>query len=452
MKLESIDSYQRTYFLCFVVATVICFSPLKGLAYVAPYVCLLVMITMSGAVEQMVTRTVIGGAIALGCFILYYALYADFVPGRFFLSLITYSAIIPLLFFEPRRLNNPELLDRMLAFTKIVLVVEGSVGIIQALYGMTQTGGFDADNGDYVEGTIDLALESSRSFSNPMYAVNMTLLGIGFFLHGAKARKSLAMFLVVLASIVLASVVHVLIFLVLALVATLLVRRVVAGAARREMTKQPRRGIKRLAMLAVVYAFATLIAGNLSKIGEIIELQFGLTLPKAVITADAVLTMPRERPLMLLLGLGPGQFCSRAGVIATGEYIKDAAVFETEDPYMFAKYLRPLLDLVLLDGGTAGGSSVWPWYSWLTVYTELGVISCLLILLAFGAVIVSVAGSLRQPLSLPQYALPVMAGTLLIAFLGVQENYWEIPQAILPGILLLQVMYARAKYGTQSVP
>jgi hypothetical protein len=80
------------------------------------------------------------------------------------------------------------------------------------------------------------------------------------------------------------------------------------------------------------------------------------------------------------------------------------------------------------------------------------VITCLLILLAFGAVIVSVAGSLRQPPSLPQYALPVMAGTLLIAFLGVQENYWEIPQAILPGILLLQVMYARARYGTQSVP
>jgi hypothetical protein len=445
MKLALTDSYQKTYLLCFVVATVVCFSPLKGLAYVVPYACLLMMLIGGGTFDRLFARVLIVAAAVLACFVLYYALYDDFVPARFFLSLITYSAVVPMVFYEPRRLSNPELVGRMLAFAKIVLIIEGTLGIVQALYGATQTGHFDADNGDYVEGTIHLPLDSSRSFSNPMYALNMTLLGIGVFFNGGNARRSPMIFIVVLAAIVLASVVHVLIFLALALLLASFVARMFAHAAPRQ-EKRKVKVLWRLATLLIVAAFASLIAGNLSKIGDVMELQLSLTFPKAVITADALSDMPQERPSMLLLGLGPGQFCSRAGVIATGEYLQGASLFRTDDPYMFAKYLRPLLDLVLLDERSAGGSSVWPWYSWLTIYAELGVIVTALILSAIIWLVVSTVRILRQSRGSARSVLGVLVGTLLIAFLGIQENYWEIPQAIFPGILLLQAMYARARY------
>jgi hypothetical protein len=38
-------------------------------------------------------------------------------------------------------------------------------------------------------------------------------------------------------------------------------------------------------------------------------------------------------------------------------------------------------------------------------------------------------------------------GIVLLALLGVQENYWETPQAILIGAILLKAMYAQLVYG-----
>jgi hypothetical protein len=443
----SVDRYQKVYFACFVLSTVICFSPLKGLAYVTPYICLGLMLTLNSSFERMLSKIFVVLLLVLGSCVMYYTMYTDFVLARFCLGLITFSAVIPLVFFEPRRLNNQELLNRMFAFAKLVLVIQATIGIVQAIYGATQTGSFDASNGDYVEGTIDLPLESSRSFSNPIYAVNMVLLATTFFLSKANGSNSLTLFTLVSASVILASVVHLLLFLALALILAFALKKLVGRHHPRPTINRKPIVTRVIFGLLVFGVLALLIGGNLSNIWQMMELQLNLALPKAIITADALSLMPHERPMMLLFGLGPGQFCSRAGVIATGEYLRGFTAFKTNDPDMFLKYLRPLLDMVLMDERTAGGSSIWPWYSWLTVYTELGVLAVLLILLALFCVVASATKRLSRPIPLSHYALAVLVGTLVIAFLGIQENYWEIPQAILPGILLLQVVYGRMKYG-----
>ena len=44
----------------------------------------------------------------------------------------------------------------------------------------------------------------------------------------------------------------------------------------------------------------------------------------------------------------------------------------------------------------------------------------------------------------------LVAGILFLALIGLQETYWEVPQAILIGLLLLKAMYARLMYGSPA--
>jgi hypothetical protein len=45
-------------------------------------------------------------------------------------------------------------------------------------------------------------------------------------------------------------------------------------------------------------------------------------------------------------------------------------------------------------------------------------------------------------------AVAAGAGLIFLLLLGLQENYWEVPQAIFVGVLLNQVMLANLLHGS----
>ena len=246
-------------------------------------------------------------------------------------------------------------------------------------------------------------------------------------------------------AIVLASVLHMIVFLVVAAtVVWFLFQQRISGMTR-----------KRVGYVVIVLVFlgAIVLPDNLRTLPYQVSLFRSDDLPKAEMIHRAVFEMPREYPAMPLIGLGPGQFSSRAALISTGLYFGGftnprAVPFLKEQ--MSVPLTDDLLDLWLTasDETTYGGSSsAKPFFSWISVYTEFGGIVLIGIFVFSGMTLFR----LRRKGQFPGNQLCAMATGIALVFLlllGFQENYWEVPQAIFPGVLIIQVMYANVVHGS----
>jgi len=97
--------------------------------------------------------------------------------------------------------------------------------------------------------------------------------------------------------------------------------------------------------------------------------------------------------------------------------------------------------------GTSDGSTQQPFFSWLSVYTELGIIGVIVVIGAAMRVIRRVQRRVRAHPHLRTQAIPFCGAVVLLLLLGLQENYWELPQGIFVGLLLLKVLYANIVYA-----
>jgi hypothetical protein len=162
--------------------------------------------------------------------------------------------------------------------------------------------------------------------------------------------------------------------------------------------------------------------------------------------------MPAKFPLMPFIGLGPGQFSSRAALMGTGLYF--GGVFNSHPLPLLPQAASGALQDYLLDlwveeaSNKYYGSTQKAYFSWLSVYSEMGgltiaavVITLLLLLRRIELRSRGNAQDLR--------CTAVAAGIIFLALIGIQENYWEVPQAILVGCILLKAMYANVVYSVR---
>jgi O-antigen ligase len=88
------------------------------------------------------------------------------------------------------------------------------------------------------------------------------------------------------------------------------------------------------------------------------------------------------------------------------------------------------------------GSTEQPFFSILSIYTELGVIGLVYVLGTLVVAIRRVQRRVRERPELYPRGLAFVTGTGFFTLIALQDNYWEAPQAMLMGLLLLQVLYA----------
>ena len=439
------NRYQRAYFGAFVLATVICWSPLNLLAYFAPALVLgwFLFMTDSGqTARRLLYWLSVWGVVAtwsgLGS--------STFVATGALATLFTYSAFAVVVAIPSSLVAGSELYSRMARVTGWVVLGEALLGFVQALYGYRQTGSFDLANGDYVEGTIHPQLAPELSLSNPMFAVNIAFMLIALFPRAAARKRELLFLLSAVVVLILASVVHVLIFLAAALGAAYLLYRprvgrwpVAIGAA--------------LGMFTIGWLAWSLLRTNLGHLPVFAQLMLAGEYPRAVVVERVVTEAPREYPFMPLVGLGAGQFGSRAGLIATGMYFggplnpRPLPLVPTGMSEPFRTYA--LDQWLAAASNPAFGSTHQPFFSWLSVYTEFGVVVFCGLLLFVMAALVRVKVAARQDRCRLQ-AMALGAGVIFLFLLGLQENYWEVPQAILLGLMFLKVLYANLVHGIRE--
>ena len=442
------EGIRRAYFVGFLAVLIGCFTPLRALCYVMPGLFTLWM-ALHGAVLRnriLVITIVIASAAAA-----YNLIVSEFLIINYLVAVVTYSTIIPILVIDNRWLASRALLEKMLGVMAPMIVVQGAIGIVQAVYGAMQNGTFGGANGDHVTGTIYPHLELANSFSNPMFAVNMVLmlyacLSLPAALHGPRR-----MWMIVGAiSFVLASVVHVLVFAVCAIAGAALVMR--APRTDGEQTG-PRNGLL-LTLLVLITGLSYVALPEVATISDVAETVLDLedvNMPRAVMLGRVLADLPDDDATQPYIGLGPGQFSSRASLIMSGVYLggeddpKPLPFFTPHVSRLADDYCIALM-MAMRERGLAVGSSQQPFFSWLDVYTETGLLGMVVVFGSIARVLLRVRGRARSHPEVRYQALLCSAGILLLALLGWQSDYWEVPQAILVGVLALKVMYANVMY------
>jgi hypothetical protein len=159
-----------------------------------------------------------------------------------------------------------------------------------------------------------------------------------------------------------------------------------------------------------------------------------------------------------LLGLGPAQYSSRAGTIASGTYY-NLSIYFVNIPFLnmgmtapFKKYVLETWINVQTDLDSFGNSTMYrPFFSLLSVYVEFGgLIFMLLLLLIFYQIRLlkvkyrSVERTTNSK-AVKLIALSCSTALLFLLFIGLYENYYETSQGIFAGILLIMVMRALVK-------
>lgn len=429
--------YARAFFESLVIALVICWSPINALGYLAPAIALAWYVFRSRSQKALIGGVVwlVGWMIVIGIYALFNR---EFVFTGAIIAIVTYSAFATLLIIPARAIATPKVWASTLPLLRRIIYLEATLGIIQAVYGFTQTGSFFGTNGDYVEGTIHPALAAELSFSNPMFTVNMVMMLLVVAPTAVTRGKGWLAVILGSLALIIASVLHVLYFSGIALILSVLL--IYPALFLKKL------GI-RLLILGVLFSvvaaqivgirpdFAlTLVKGNLA--GET---------PRGIILESTFNRMPSEYTFMPLFGIGPGQFSSRAGLIASGRYFgkpenpRGVLFLQPAMSPAFKRYvIYPWIDFKSRVGWE--GSSTVPYFSWLSVYVEFGAI-------VFGIIVILVLYlilRLRRYARIPVLRLQTIAlgtGIIFLFLLGIQENYWEVPQAIFVGILLLKLQY-----------
>ncbi len=428
------------YYVSFLMALLLCWSPFKVTAYAAPALCILWVI-IAGRSAQVFRRVLVLGLAAGGLILGHTLLNEAFVLSSAILAVVTYSGMAVLWAFPSKDLLHPRLLQRMTNATCVMLMLQCAVGFVQGVYGYLAAGSFDGSNGDIVQGTIYPYLRGDGAFANPMYGASVTLMALSL-IPGARGKRRYALAMCMAAvALVLASVLHQLAYLSLAVALAYLWVRPRLRLSRAAVALMSFSGLTLLLSLA-------LLPGNLTTFhGIVTEFLYGRT-PRRVILERVMTDMPAKYPHMPLVGLGPGQFSSRAALMNTGFYFGSPSAPKDFSPLLRNAIPEPMRESLLpLWINTSAvkyyGSSQKPYFGWLSVYTEFGIGGTLLALAAIGLALWRLPRRAKV-LSLGLLSFACASMILFIALLAFQENYWEVPQAMLPGLLLMRTMHAQA--------
>lgn len=435
-KLSKQDSV--LYWSC-IVASIMCWSPNNLAGYVAPVAFFVATSLLVPQIGFLVRVCFIVSVWILQTFF-YMIINPDFLIPNSLVSLATWFGFIVIIVYpSSNKINYLLVYKKLLGPTWMLLLIESGLGIIQGIYGLIRTGTFDLGTGDYVEGTLHPQLEPELSFANPMFSINIALLLLFLTadLVAAPTIRKITIYTLGFVSIVIASTLHVLLFLIVSVILSMILVTSYATKYRK---------LGSLSSIAIFLALALVLLyiiqpSNFQNISNVLQMR---DTPRFLFINVLNYHVPKTYWFSPIFGIGNGQFASRAGMISTGLYfggrwMDEPSEFTTKAQHRF---FLPLKQWQFLDPMFSNSSSTVPHFSWIAVYSEWGLIGIASFMTYFVIVIFAL---LRQARLVPIEAALILASVIFFFLLGWQEIYWEVPQAWFSGMVLLKILYFKVK-------
>ncbi len=428
-------------FLYIIIAFLTAWAPIKPLAYIAPVSFLFFLIVFYKGENYLITiRRLI--AVLLICILVYsifLVLRRDVSIQNMILAFFTSSWLISVLVLPIDKENSSELYAKYLKIGIPIFILQVIIGFIQAITGFLSGGSFDLSNGDRVEGTIHIALNSSGSFSNVIFEYNVIGLILIILPYAFEKKRKLIPFIFFAAIVVLmASVVHLILFIALAVGLSFIIHRPKFDLGGKVWKWAARVSVISLPLIAV-----SLLATNLSNISSLSSKLVEFENPKSKVYKNLFTEMPSEFYLMPFIGLGPGQFSSRASLIGSEYYFGgiqnpiDLPVIEQEISAATNKYIMPKW-IWISELPFSAGSTLHPFSSWITIIGEYGLLFFIIIGIIFFRKIFRIRRNITNYQKLVNFS--ISAFWIFFFISGFQENYWEVPQMFLSSLLGILIM------------
>ena len=445
-----LSARQKRFVNLYIMMLLVAFGPSKVLGAALPAIFISGLIFYVALAPDKHILKYLVFVILYGMAGLFYSLaLPEFSQGNYYLFLVTASSVL-ILVYDFRSIVSNSLLNLLGKVTLWFLAFQSCVGIVQGLLAFARVGNFDLATGDAVRGTIALTIVRGTG-SNVMYGILLSSLFLFVLATHPKSRgpkRRLAYFLILLAW-VMASVLHTMVFFVTAAVLGRLLfvgvrtkhgySTAFAQMARRKSSKAV------LTLMVVLLPMAFLmLPKNVRSLPALVRrsLVFDEEAPseKAIATYHTIIHLREDVPIQPFIGIGPGQYSSRASLIRSDEYLRRGKI------KLFPKYVGSYADRYILSLWRAfperhphGGSTYVPFYSWLSLYGELGLFG---VILACWIIFKGIRRA-RRSISVVFPALPyfILVLLLYVALLGFHNNYWEWAQAVFPAFLVMKLGY-----------
>lgn len=441
-------SSQTRFVVTYTISLVLCFSPIKSISLISPFILVFLMIffvkARSGSNILRLFK-VFFVYVLLGFF--YFLLNADFLWLNFFFFIVTHSPFL-FLFISFDHLIDERVIERLANTTTNVLLVEAIIGIVQVFYNAVFiTHGFDGGTGDAAMGTINPRLGSGDgSASNVYFAIGLSALAVlavtsRQFVNKASSKFNL---MIIILSWILASVMHSIFILLTAIAITLVLLIFFMPKGKLSFFQKQLKAIRSIMAITFVVAVVLLWAlpGNVELLKNYYDHTFDpdkMTSPKSIATLETLRGLEEQKPFQKYVGLGPGQYTSRASLILSDTYLNSKLPgFLTSVSPDLERYILPIW-LKYKSASFQAGSTFFPFYSWLSTYGEWGLAGCIVLMLMLFVFVKRILNSVNQRNFYLVIGLLIIL--LYIFLLGVQDNYWEWAQFILPIIIYAKVVF-----------
>jgi len=419
----------------FFVVNLIVWLPDKTLPYLLPAGIILVYI-FTPLDRKRSSKLILLLGILLFIPFLYYIPNPDFLMQNYILSLLTYSTIILILFVPSSFFYDIRYEEKYRKIILGFLVFEATVGYLQGAYAYSVKRSFDLSMGDYLDGTVHLQLASGQGIETQVFFA-VILFYVLYLLPWFREKNMKVVIVMGLLVITLASVIHMFFFLILSVGISLFIY----FGIRKILKYRPIRYVT-LLFVGVVPALAAILQpSNIGRISYHIQNVLLFENPKAKILQRFFAEVPQDYPLSLVFGLGPGQFTSRASLFLTGEYSGQSfPLFQEQITMPVRLHMIEIWESVRHLSHFS--STFFPYYSWISWLTEFGLLG--LLALVAGLVFLLVKSKKMQPkIGNTFRVIGFTTGILFLFFIGFQDNYWEMPQVVLVGVVISKMMYAR---------
>jgi hypothetical protein len=449
------NNYSRAYYEVFIMSLIIVWLPFKFLAYLAPFVGMIWFIIRSRSGKGLLKAgafIIVYTLVILGYIIFFKLVNQHFIVQNAVLSVLTYGSFIFLLVL-PSGKHLIELdFRKYLKVIEWAIIFESSLGIAQAIACVGLYGGnFDSATGDVVQGTLNIMSfkDAQVNFNNQAFTLNMIFLLLFYVPFAFSSKRRLCISALGFAAVLFASVLHLFIAFVMAVA---IISILFSGSFIKINTS---RLIIILMIVIGIIVTALFQPKNFKLISTYYERVMDRTeSPKTLATFKALNDLPQRYPWVYFIGLGPGQYSSRAGLIGTGKYFGDFK-HPKELPFITPNYSEPFGDYVyhdwkevILNVGRYGGSTMSrPFYSALSVIVEFGYLMFGFILILIGKFLIKLRREFKTQSAAKNtramlYVMSCGVAVLLLIFVSFFENYLEITQAIFIGVLMLKLFHS----------
>lgn len=419
----SINKKISKYSLLLIILLSVTAFPSKYIYYIAPFL----IITFSFFIKLIDNKKLFFLLIALLIYIIINYTFSLISGNTYNISgsLIYVLTIIPIIIILSRKKIHID--KKNIQSTQRILFFFIVIQFIVVLFQLSQTKNWDAITGTY--GLFDY------KYGTTITQVFFTFNILCFIIFIFKEKLNIKSFLIMLCALIMVALAqsgHQTLFFIITFLLVFIKKNDFKGLIKISII-----GTVLLSLVIILFP-ETLDLGSMW-----FEKTFYNESPKTLITIDSF-NILKENTKIILFGVGPGQYTSRASLISSGEYISSTMPdFLTGKSYYFSQYVSPLIQLHKQIG--EGSAIAQPYYGLLSILMEFGlpIVILFLFLLTY---------EVKNLLSLRKYKeIRILCNYNLffiffLLFCSMIENYFEFVQAILVPIYLYILSHGRINH------